>query len=108
MALDAQEMGGDPENVEQLRKVVNLLELEKKIMEEFPDVQLEDKTKRLRQACFKANYKKRKLVGPMDSGSTSSKSSPTAEDEGMSTGMGYEEDVRSLLFDDSPSCSSTI
>ncbi|KAL3716525.1 hypothetical protein ACJRO7_008167 [Eucalyptus globulus] len=104
---NVQEMGGDPENVEQLRKVVNLLELEKKIMEEFPDVQLEDKTKRLRQACFKANYKKRKLVGPMDSGSTSSKSSPTAEDEGMSTGMGYE-DVRSLLFDDSPSCSSTI
>lgn len=101
-------MGGDSENEEQLRNVVNLLELEKKLMEEFPDIQLEDKTKRLRQACFKANYKKRKLVGLTDSGSTSSKSSPTAEDEGTSTGIADEEDVRSLLFDDSPSCSSTI
>jgi len=25
-------------------------------------VQLEEKTKRLRQACFKANYKKRRLL----------------------------------------------
>ncbi|KAI3440602.1 uncharacterized protein J3R85_003374 [Psidium guajava] len=99
--------GGGSENEEQLGKVVNLLELEKKLMEEIPDIQLEDKTKRLRQACFKANYKKRKLIGPMDSGSTS-RSSPTAEDEGMSAGVAAEEDVRSLLFDDSPSCSSTI
>lgn len=31
--------------------------------EEFPDLQFEDKTKRLRQACFKANHKrKRRLV----------------------------------------------
>ncbi|XP_056170630.1 uncharacterized protein LOC115693728 [Syzygium oleosum] len=107
---NVQGMGGESENEQQLRKVVNLLELEKKLMEEFPDIQLEDKTKRLRQACFKANYKKRKLVGLMDSGSASSKSSPTAEYEGTgtSTGTADEEDVRSLLFDDSPSCSSTI
>ncbi|XP_030521479.1 uncharacterized protein LOC115734721 [Rhodamnia argentea] len=106
---NVQEMrGGGSENEEQLGKVVNLLELEKKLMEEIPDIQLEDKTKRLRQACFKANYKKRKLVGLMDSGSTSSRSSATAEDDGMSAGFADEEDVRSLLFDDSPSCSSTI
>ncbi|KAF7850547.1 hypothetical protein BT93_L5298 [Corymbia citriodora subsp. variegata] len=105
---NVQGMGEDSANAGQLRKVVNLLELEKRLMEEFPDVQLEDKTKRLRQACFKANYKKRRLVGLMDSGSASSKSSPTAEDEGTSTGTAGEEDVRSLLFDDSPSCSNTI
>lgn len=34
-------------------------------MEELPDMQLEDNTKRLRQACFKANYKKRRLMGMM-------------------------------------------
>lgn len=33
------------------------------MLEEVPDMQLEDKTKKLRQACFKANYKKRKLMG---------------------------------------------
>ncbi|KAK4778584.1 hypothetical protein SAY86_006112 [Trapa natans] len=37
------------------------LEREKKLIEEVPDLQLEDNTKRLRQACFKANHKKRKL-----------------------------------------------
>ncbi|KAH7850877.1 hypothetical protein Vadar_004108 [Vaccinium darrowii] len=46
-----------------LRVAIEILEKEKKLMEEAPDVQLEDKTKRLRQACFKANYKKRKLMG---------------------------------------------
>ncbi|CAH9095810.1 unnamed protein product, partial [Cuscuta epithymum] len=29
---------------------------------ECPDTEMEEKTKKLRQACFKANYKKRKLV----------------------------------------------
>lgn len=46
-----------------LRHVLEILENEKKLMEERPDLQLEDNTKRLRQACFKANYKKRKLSG---------------------------------------------
>ena len=35
-------------------------------MEEMPDNELGDHTKRLRQACVKANYKKRKLMGHMD------------------------------------------
>ncbi|CAI9112073.1 OLC1v1012448C1 [Oldenlandia corymbosa var. corymbosa] len=46
-----------------LGEAIKLLEREKKLLEEVPDMQLEDKTKRLRQACFKANYKKRKLMG---------------------------------------------
>ncbi|KAL2322011.1 hypothetical protein Fmac_026390 [Flemingia macrophylla] len=49
------------ENEEKLRSAIEILEREKKLLEEMPDVELEDNTKRLRQACFKANYKKRKL-----------------------------------------------
>lgn len=45
------------------REAIDILEHEKKMLEEIPDLQLEDNTKRLRQACFKANYKKRKLMG---------------------------------------------
>lgn len=52
---------GEGEN--KLKNVLEILENEKKLMEERPDLQLEDNTKRLRQACFKANYKKRKLSG---------------------------------------------
>ncbi|KAL7115066.1 hypothetical protein ACP275_04G161000 [Erythranthe tilingii] len=44
-----------------MRKAIEILEQEKRIMEEIPDMEMENKTKRLRQACFKANYKKRKL-----------------------------------------------
>lgn len=52
---------GDQENDSKLKNAIELLEREKKLVEEAPDVQLDDTTKRLRQACFKANYKKRKL-----------------------------------------------
>ncbi|XP_052176982.1 protein RKD1-like [Diospyros lotus] len=45
-----------------MREAIEILNQEKKLMEAAPDLQLEDKTKRLRQACFKANYKKRKLM----------------------------------------------
>ncbi|KAI5683774.1 hypothetical protein M9H77_05002 [Catharanthus roseus] len=47
------------------RAILEILEHQKKLIEEIPDMQLEDQTKRLRQACFKANYKKRKLMGMM-------------------------------------------
>ncbi|XP_065859626.1 protein RKD1-like [Euphorbia lathyris] len=43
-----------------VKEAIKILEREKKQVEEVPDMQLEHKTKRLRQACFKANYKKRK------------------------------------------------
>ncbi|KAI4326629.1 hypothetical protein MLD38_031920 [Melastoma candidum] len=48
---------------EKVREAVELLERERRLMEEVPDLKLKDKTKRLRQACFKANYKKRKQMG---------------------------------------------
>ncbi|KAM2033637.1 hypothetical protein ACFX1T_015490 [Malus domestica] len=59
-----QELGKEgEEGEEKLRNAIVLLEMEKKLLEEAPDMQLEDNTKRLRQACFKANYKKRKIMG---------------------------------------------
>jgi len=51
-----------PENDEKIRIAIEMLEKEKSMVEERPDLELEDKTRRLRQACFKANYKKRKLM----------------------------------------------
>ncbi|EPS64185.1 hypothetical protein M569_10596, partial [Genlisea aurea] len=71
---NVQELGRD-EDREGVRESVQVLEQEKKLMEVIPDLQLEDKTKRLRQACFKANYKKRKLMIESSSSSSSSSSS---------------------------------
>ncbi|XP_054796436.1 protein RKD4 [Prosopis cineraria] len=41
---------------------VAMLEKHKKLMEKLPDMELSDKTKKLRQACFKANYKRRRSL----------------------------------------------
>lgn len=56
------EKGGGHGMEQKLKDVINMLEKEKKQMEEIPDLELEEKTKRLRQACFKANYKRRRLM----------------------------------------------
>jgi len=53
---------GKATDEEQLRAVVEMLQQEKQLLEQRPYVQLDEKTKRLRQACFKANYKKRRLL----------------------------------------------
>lgn len=50
---------------EKLKDVINVLEKEKKKIEEIPDMELEDKIKRLRQICFKTNYKRRRLMSSM-------------------------------------------
>lgn len=39
-----------------------MLEEHKRILEVIPDMELTEKTKKLRQACFKANYKKRRSL----------------------------------------------
>ncbi|KAF8112489.1 hypothetical protein N665_0064s0114 [Sinapis alba] len=50
-------------NADELRNDLDKLKKEKKTIKEFPDLEFEDKTKRLRQACFKANHmRKRRLV----------------------------------------------
>ncbi|KAK8537587.1 hypothetical protein V6N12_043744 [Hibiscus sabdariffa] len=43
-----------------VREAVEVLERERKMLEEIPDMEMGYGTKRLRQACFKANYKKRR------------------------------------------------
>ncbi|XP_020979472.1 protein RKD1-like [Arachis ipaensis] len=74
---NVQELGKDEgtESEEKLRNAIEILEKEKKLLEEMPDLQLEDNTKRLRQACFKANYKKRKLIMGSSSSNSSMESS---------------------------------
>jgi hypothetical protein len=47
---------------EQLGALVEMLQQEKQLLEQRPYVQLEENTKKLRQACLKANYKKRRLL----------------------------------------------
>ncbi|KAJ1401612.1 RWP-RK domain [Sesbania bispinosa] len=60
---NVQEQGeGGHGSDEKIRNVIEILEKEKKMLEEMPDLELEENTKRLRQACFKANYKKRRLM----------------------------------------------
>ncbi|CAN7025113.1 unnamed protein product [Brassica oleracea var. botrytis] len=59
-------------NKSKLMNALEILEAEKKMIEEFPDLEFGDKTKRLRQACFKANYKRRRLVSSSSMSTTSS------------------------------------
>ncbi|XP_019710662.2 protein RKD1-like [Elaeis guineensis] len=51
---------GDVGETKIIRSALEILEQERKLVEKEPATQLEEKTKRLRQACFKANYKKRR------------------------------------------------
>ncbi|XP_026658339.2 protein RKD1-like [Phoenix dactylifera] len=53
---------GDVGDAQLVTSATAILEQERKLMEKEPAMQLEEKTKRLRQACFKANYKKRRLA----------------------------------------------
>ncbi|XP_011660335.1 protein RKD1 [Cucumis sativus] len=101
------EEGNGSENYK-LKNVLEILENEKKLMEERPDLQLEDNTKRLRQACFKANYKKRKLSGliinnnnnnnidDINSQSYFSSSTTTIDDQDHDD---YDEEMKYLLSD---------
>lgn len=52
---------GKKEGDENTREALRILEQEKRLVEEVPDIELEKNTKRLRQAYFKANYKKRRV-----------------------------------------------
>ncbi|CAA2971829.1 Hypothetical predicted protein [Olea europaea subsp. europaea] len=71
---------GQEEGEGKLRDAIQILEQERKLMEEVPNLQLADKTKRLRQACFKVNYKKRKLMVGMPSMISKSKSAGSSGD----------------------------
>ncbi|XP_062169127.1 protein RKD2-like [Alnus glutinosa] len=100
------------ESEAKLRDALEILEREKKMLEEFPDLQLEDNTKRLRQACFKANYKRRRLMG-MESLSCSSSNRGSvddvmANDQRMDEEEEEEEEEEKSLLLDSFSSSSSI
>ncbi|KAI4307096.1 hypothetical protein L6164_030320 [Bauhinia variegata] len=45
-----------------LTEEVAMLERHRMLVEKLPDMELTEETKRLRQACFKANYKRRKYL----------------------------------------------
>ncbi|CAK9138113.1 unnamed protein product [Ilex paraguariensis] len=77
---------------EKLREAIGILEQERSLMEKVPDKQLEDKTKRLRQACFKANYKKRKLMGMMEMQSPYSSNCASVEEATGECGTRHEDE----------------
>ncbi|KAL6526993.1 hypothetical protein OROGR_016083 [Orobanche gracilis] len=45
-----------------LTNEIEMLEEHKRMVEKIPEMELTERTKRLRQACFKANYKKRRAM----------------------------------------------
>ncbi|XP_019460317.1 PREDICTED: protein RKD1-like [Lupinus angustifolius] len=77
LIINVQELGKEEgqESEMKLRNAIEILEKEKKTLEEMPDMELEDSTKRLRQACFKASYKKKKLMEMMESKCSSTSTS---------------------------------
>ncbi|WCJ35935.1 RWP-RK domain-containing protein [Euphorbia peplus] len=82
-----------------LKEAVELLEREKRQLEEVPDMQLQHKTKRLRQACFKANYKKRKTLGIVSYSPHSSSSSSGLTFHRQEEEEEDDEEIKSLLDD---------
>uniref|UniRef100_A0A494G8A9 RWP-RK domain-containing protein n=1 Tax=Solanum lycopersicum TaxID=4081 RepID=A0A494G8A9_SOLLC len=59
------ENGVGNEMKEKLKDMINVLEKEKKKIEEIPDMEIEEKTKQLRQICNMKNHKKRRLMSSM-------------------------------------------
>ncbi|XP_011084743.1 protein RKD4 [Sesamum indicum] len=47
-----------------LTNEIEMLEEHKRMVEKIPEMELTERTKKLRQACFKANYKKRRSLHP--------------------------------------------
>ncbi|KAB2609374.1 protein RKD2-like [Pyrus ussuriensis x Pyrus communis] len=97
-----QELGKEgEEGEEKLRNAIALLEMERKLLEEAPDMQLEDNTKRLRQACFKANYKKRKIMGTkvMEKSQSSFSCSNIQYPTSSMDANEEDEEIKSLLSD---------
>lgn len=97
-----QELGKEgEEGEEKLRNAIVLLEMERKLLEEAPDMQLEDNTKRLRQACFKANYKKRKIMGTnvMEKSQSSFSCSNIQYPTSSMDANEEDEEIKSLLSD---------
>ncbi|VVA91349.1 unnamed protein product [Arabis nemorensis] len=99
---ELQKMGGE-ENAGKLKKALEKLEEEKRTIEESPDLEFEDKTKRLRQACFKANHKRKKKrslesdQSQMSVPSCSSTESVVSDESVYEEGIESDEEVKYLL-----------
>ena len=106
-----------------LKNAIRLLERERRLVEKCPDIHLKDRTKRLRQACFKANYKNKRKIQMMESDFANSKGescnrrddraieSVTRSGTADETAASYEEDdeeLKSLLYDDDSFSSSNL
>ncbi|XP_062118636.1 protein RKD1-like, partial [Humulus lupulus] len=95
------------ENDSRYKQYIELLEREKKLVEEVPNIELNDGTKRLRQACFKNNYKKRKMrsTSGSDSGLMSSKKYCSSDEmqggAGMTNDLDDEDDEIKFLLSES-------
>ncbi|KAK9293217.1 hypothetical protein L1049_021206 [Liquidambar formosana] len=48
-----------------LTNEIGMLEEHKRMVEKIPQMELTEETKKLRQACFKANYKRRRAMAPL-------------------------------------------
>lgn len=99
------------ENAEKLKNALEMLEKEKRMIEELPDLEFEDKTKRLRQACFKANHKRKKKTSlkseksQISIPSCSSSGSVLSEESVDEAGIESDEEVKYLLCGFSSECS---
>ncbi|KAJ0961117.1 hypothetical protein J5N97_000932 [Dioscorea zingiberensis] len=59
---NVKEFGKDEGSDEIIGRELKTLEEQQRLMEENPEMEMNERTKKLRQACFKANYKKRKAM----------------------------------------------
>ncbi|KAL1216749.1 Protein RKD2 [Cardamine amara subsp. amara] len=99
---ELQKMEGG-ENAGKLQNALEMLEKERRTIEELPDLEFEDKTKRLRQACFKANHKRKKKrslksdESQLSSIPSCSSSGSVVSDGSVDGGMESDEEVKYLL-----------
>ncbi|KAJ4883770.1 Protein RKD2 [Raphanus sativus] len=99
---ERQKMDGG-ENTGIFKNAVEILEDERRRIEENPDLEFTDKTKRLRQACFKATHKMKKKKRSLKSEmsiipSSSSSGSVVSEEESVIEGIeSDDEEVKYLL-----------
>ncbi|KAG2254326.1 hypothetical protein Bca52824_084462 [Brassica carinata] len=81
--------GGEKAGI--FKNAIEILENERRRIEENPDLEFTDKTKRLRQACFKSNQSQMSIP------SCSNSCSVVSEEESVIEGVESDEEVKYLL-----------
>ena len=89
--------GGEKAGI--FKNAVEILEDERRRIEENPDLEFSDKTKRLRQACFKATHKmkKKNSLKSSEMSKPSCSGSVLSEEESVIEGVESDEEVKYLL-----------